>query len=726
MEVQNEKELKKNINNEDLKGYIKQKPNKRVMGVKFHLGLYRIGNVVFKKWLKRIGEPPVIFDTALVTKSKKNLSVFLQNKGYYNAKITDSIWYKKHRAYVKYKIIPRKPHLVDTCSYFFTDASIKSIIFSEYPFKELISNTNLDIDKLENEREKITEILQNNGYYGFNKEYIYYEIDTNSQPLKANIVLKIKDVETVLENDSITYSKHKRFKMSNVYIYPNYNMINTNLPIDTFKVGHYYYLYQKKMPYKPQTLLQNIFYDYGDWYQKNNVLLTYKRLSGLRVFKFINIEMRPQIDSTGNFLESHIYLTSLPEQSFVIEAEGIHTAGDLGVSGSFIFQNKNNYKGAEIFEVRFKGAIEMQQNVSADQNETPTPFNTLELGPEMHLRFPQFLLPVKQERFAKSNNPQTTFSGIYNYQKRTDYERNIFKTSFGYRWNETEEKMHILNPIEVNYVKLDAEPEFYAQILQRNDRFTLQNFTDHLTTNTRWTFVFNNQNLKKLSNFTFFRSNVELSGNILNGFNILFNVSKNELNQYELFHVSYSQYVKLDADYRYYQVFDASKSIVYRFFAGLGIPYNNSNVLPFEKSYFAGGSNDLRAWNIRSLGPGSYKDTSDIFFDRTGDIKFEINIEYRFDIHQYVKGAFFTDAGNIWLLHPNSDRINGNFEFNRFFSEIAIGSGFGLRLDFSFFIIRFDAAVPIRDPSFEPNNRWMFNKITTEDITLNLGIGYPF
>ena len=315
----------------------------------------------------------------------------------------------------------------------------------------------------------------------------------------------------------------------------------------------------------------------------------------------------------------------------------------------------------------------------------------------------------------------------YNYQTRTDYTRSIAKISFGYDWKETNYKTHIFNPVEINLVKIDPESKILSDTNLMKNPFISNRFIDHFTTALKYTFIYNNQQINKNTNFTYFKANLELAGNLLNGLNRLAKVepSLND-SSYHLLKIRYAQYARSDIDLRYYHTLNQHNTLVYRIAMGIGIPYGNSNALPFEKSFFSGGANGIRAWKALELGPGSFSSNSITI--QLADIKIESNIEFRFDITKMFQGAAFIDAGNIWMINEDTLRPGANFETNRFLSEIAIGAGLGLRLNFTFFIVRLDAAIPLKDPSSKPGNRWFteFPINFKEGVIYNLGIGYPF
>ena len=774
------------IDKSEIESYIKQKPNRKILLVfRFHLWLHNLANEdrikrkrilhdkkvekrnerriakgkepkkndrqLFGEWLLSVSEPPVICDSFLAQKSAKQIKLFLDNKGYFVSSVKDSISYgKRKKASVYYKIKASAPYKINSVSYKIPDDLLKYYVVSDSSNCLLRPGNNYDVDVMQSERERITNELNNTGYYLFTKDYVYYEIDSTIGNRKVNITLGIKNFAYKYSNysDSIIERPHQRFYINNIYIQPDFisKKADTIPNKDTIKSGDYYIIHSTKLQYKTRVLLNSVFVHKGELYQLNNVENTYKRISELKAFKTINIYFTP---AANGYLDCHMQLSPIAKQSFTIETEGTNTSGNLGVSGSIVYQNRNLFHGAEVFELRLKGGVEAQRtgNSSASLSSGST-LNTIEFGPEANIYIPRFVLPfhIKQ---SISSNPKTTFTSSLNYQSRPDYTRSISNLSFGYTWKETAKKRHTISPIVLNFVKVKLSPEFEYNLLHNiHDQYLINSFTDHLSTSTRYTFTYNEQNIQKEKNFSYFRLNAESSGNLLRGFYDLANsihentFAKNSEGQYKLFDVVYSQYLRIDGDFRYYYNSNELNKVVFRIAAGIGKPLVNFSSLPFERSFYSGGANGIRAWQARTLGPGSYYDQSANSFGQIGDGQLEGNVEYRFKLLKILKGAIFVDAGNTWLSKKDPARPGADFQFDRFYKEIAIGSGVGLRADFNFFIIRFDVGLKVRDPKFAESDRWVIqnlfdarwkrNYIETNNnskynfFTYNIGIGYPF
>jgi outer membrane protein assembly factor BamA len=775
------------IDKSEIEGYIKQKPNHKILVLfRFHLWLYNLANeerikrkrarydqklekrnservakgkktkkgrhYIFGERLLDIGEAPVKLDTLLTKKTAMQIKLFLNNKGYFISTVTDSIHYRKRKkASVFYKIKAAKPYTINKLDYKVSDSLLSYFINMDTSNTLLIKGENYDVDVMQKERDRVTNVLNNNGYYFFTKDYIYYEVDTTLGDKKVNITMGVKNFVRKLNDfsDSLVEIPHQRFFIKSIYIQPDFISKKADpLQKDTLIADNYTILYSGKLKYKTKVLLNAVYVRKGELYQLKNVENTYKHLSDLKAFKTINIFFT---QNGSEYLDCHIQLSPILKQSFTVEWEGTNRSGNLGTSGSFVFQNRNLLKGAEVFELRLKGGVEAQRTYSDNTNNLTTPiqkFNTVEFGPQLNIYIPRFLVPFRIGA-SKRSNSKTVFTSAFNYQQRPDYKRKILNFSYGYIWKSKGNISHTFNPLVINFVQVDLDKKFETYLKNEvKNVFILNSFKNHLTPSTTYSLVFNDQDVKKHANFSFFKINLESSGNTLESiYNITNSIKPNTFakdtgGRYTLLDIAYSQYLRADFDFRYYYNRSDINKIVFRIAGGIGKPLTNFNVLPFERSFYSGGSNGIRAWQARTLGPGSYADKSSFLWN-FGDGQLEANIEYRLKLFKIINGAFFVDAGNVWLRQPDSKRPGAEFQFNRFYKEIAIGSGVGLRADFSFFIFRLDMGIKVRDPQFAENKRWVLQhlfdthnewgkeytsvyKRNYNFLTFNFGIGYPF
>ena len=662
------------IDKEEINRIIKQKPNRKILRlIHFHLGVYNYTSFgkerKWKKWLKTtIGEEPVALDNGLTKKSSQQIKLYLNKKGYFNSVVKDSTFYGYKRAKVFYTIQPNKPYSFGNIKYVIPDALVNSYIESDKSNSLIHKGDNYDEDVLESERIRITAYLKNNGYFDFIKEYIHYEADSALKNHTINIVLEIQNPE---KDTMVSDSGHSQYQINNVII----NLQNSSKSIEFKKV------------------------------QGNN---------------------------SPKLLDTYINLTPAPKLSLALSVDGTHNSGDFGIGGSIVYQNKNSFKGAEIFEIKLKGALEVQKLGTTSQTVDQLSiipiktFNTIELGPEVSLSIPKFFFPFIRPSFSKRANPKTKFVASYNFQQRPDYKRSIAAISMLYTYKETSTKQHIIYPLDINFVGVNLSTDFENTLLATNNALIIQSYKPLMITALKYSYIFSNQEVTKKRRYSYFRFNAEFAGNGVNAIvNTNHNKEKGDDGYYTLFNIRYSQYVKTDIDYRFYKKLYGKTLLVNRTTIGIGKPYGNADVLPFVKSFYAGGTNDIRAWTARSLGPGSFYGGS-ANYERIGDIKLQYNIEYRYNVYKMLNAATFIDAGNIWLLNKDLLRPGAEFDFSTFYKQIAVGAGFGLRYDFSFFIIRLDSALPVYDPGQLVGSEWIITHPKIKDITFNLGIGYPF
>jgi outer membrane protein assembly factor BamA len=737
------------IDKNEIKNYLKQRPNKKILGLRFHLFLYNLSNIQKDKWphgwLRKIGEKPVIWDQYLTKTTHLQFKQYLENKGFYYARIEDTVKFKKRHAIVSYNIIPNIPYYINKINYDIIDTNLRTIIVTDTVNSLVKRGMLFDKEVLQKERVRIENLMKRNGYYKFSKEYSYYEAKPVNGTNYVNLTMKIKKFEVVDQAQRLKYIPHKKYKINNVYVYPNFKtgpavsqrtIITENF--DTLLYKNIYYVYNIDPDIKPSIINNSIFILPGQYYNQDNVNKTYNKLSSLGLFKFINIGFdeiteREENKDTDYLLDCNIELTKRKIQSYQFEIVGTNSSGDFGARGNLLYNNWNLFRGAEVFNFKLTGAYEAIQEIAASGLS-----HTLELGTEFKVDIPKFLLPVKTERFVKRYAPKTSISLSYNYQARPDYIRTIANTSFGYNWRGNENIKYYVYPLEINFVQLPVVDSAFSKSISGS--YMQFSYKDHFVGNNRIGFEYNNQKIGKSKDFVFLKVNIESAGNILNAYSELSNRERDSASQsYKVFNVPYSQYFKTDIDFRYYNIVNPTNSIVYRVFIGCAYPYGNSTALPFEKKYFSGGPNSIRAWRTRELGPGSYLDTSETRIPNTmADIKLEANIEYRFKLFWKLEGALFLDMGNIWAINPKDERPNSLFSFKDFYKDIAIGTGFGTRFDFSFFIIRLDFGFKLRDPSFSENKWIMDSDLLSSDeyqerkennyriFNFQFGIGYPF
>ena len=731
----------KGVNFSELKKTVRQRPNTRILGVaRFHLGLYNLSgkneNKRFNKWLRSIGEAPVIYSPFLTDRSVTQLKLYLNNKGFYKAEVTDSVWFKKKKAHVVYRIYPGPLTRVKDFT-FREDSSFRAGGLPESsPLVQLVlRDTNhtllhqempMDIEILEDERERITHMLRQNGYYNFSKNFIHYYADTSrsGNPEQAHLLLSI--VNSV--SDSMAYRK---YKIKHIQVNLDYDPLLMANGLDSLyrhtRYGEYGIVYRGHMKIKPKVIQETIQFKEGEFYDVRKVADSYSRLQALNLFKFINIIFREEQKEDGEpVLFCEVQLTPLKRQSYNVFLEGTNNSGNIGVGGNFAYNHRNLFHGGENLTLSVWGALKKEK---LKENEI---FSTTEVGTELKLVTPQFWMPVfRMDEFRRNFAPKTSISLSFSQENTQFYKRRVASAKFGYLWRRADNKWRYnFDLIDLNYVLMPSVDSSFISELK--NEYIKNAYTDHMILSAVFSATYTDQQVNvKTANYSYFRVNTETSGNflsVIDGIAGSKSSASGTLNEkyYKIFGVRYAQFVKADAEYRYNWYINRANSLVGRLFVGCGYPYGNMKVLPFEEAYYGGGANDIRAWQARTLGPGSYLATEK-YPNSVGDFKLAGNIEYRFKLIWLLEGALFVDAGNVWNINPKENRFGAKLNYN-FFNQIAIGTGAGLRLNANFFLLRFDLGIKVKDPSMPVGNRFVLfdSRGGFRRSVFNVAIGYPF
>jgi hypothetical protein len=723
----------------NIKPVIKQKPNRRILGLfRFHLGVYTMANkgkpTRFKNWVKRtIGEEPIVLDTSLTRKSSTQIKQFLQNEGYFNAIVKDTTIYRKsHRAEVIYQISTGAPYRIRNINYRIMDQSVGRIILSDTSGSLVKKDGVFSTSNLKNERSRITHTLKNRGYFEFNDYFVSYDIDSTLKSSQADIIIKVADRQGSLDSSNV--DKHRLFRVRDLYMMTDYNPLaaDSTSEQDTTFLPHFAIVgTSQKLRYKPHALEPRVFIERDDIYRVDESDLTYRGLSDLGMFRFISIRFDPDSvpDSCGvNWVDGKIMLSPMPKQDYRVELEGTHNGGNFGIGVNFSYHNKNLARGAEALEFKLNAKGESVPNFVDEVTGQEQAFilNTFEIGPEINLRIPRFVWPAGRYNKNRSSNPATIFSTSYNYQVRPEYIRNLLTFSMGLEYRESRQKRHFIYPAEINVSNFELSDRFSTKLELTGDPKLLNYYRKYIIMGGRYTYLFNTQELGKVKDFLFLRFNFEIAGNSSRLYNSIFSPGYTDTSTYKINGIEYSQFIRPEIEFRYYQLFSQNASLVYRFNAGVGYSYLNSSQMPYEKTFSAGGVNDLRAFRARTVGPGSFTRSIDLPAEQLGDMKLNANIEYRFDVFRILEGAFFVDAGNIWNIRDSEKQPGGQLKGDEFIKEIAIGTGIGFRFDFNFFIFRLDTGIPVRDPTKLLADRWVIDETRFTSLNFNFGIGYPF
>ncbi len=689
---------------------------------------------LFNRWiLKVFGDKPVIYNPAERNQSMRDIKTYLGNLGYFNAQVTSELEYKPLKVNITYKIIPGKPYLVQKNKWAITDTALTH---SNVENGSLIkTGDKFNIYKLEDERDRITEVLRNNGFYEFNAEYVSFAVDSALQNHAVNLTTQINSKNS--ENPAVQNESFRKYLINKVFIYTNYEIDNLlPQPYDTLVLdmglrknvtsnGIYHFLYKNKMRLNPGTIAQSVFIEPDENFNNRDLSETYQKLNRIPLLKYIDISYKLTYDSLADKLDAHIKLFRSRAQFYSIETDGTHSSGDLGIRLGLNYGNKNIFKGGELLNVRISAAMENRQYTGYEETRKLLYFNTIEYGVQLSLFSPSFIVPLKQSRFPKYFKPQTYIRFGYNYQLRPSYERHLSNFNFGYEWRQQKSIFHRLNVLDISVIKIFPSEKFQAYLDSITNLRYKDQYQDHFIAAVKYDFVYNTQEFEKHESFLYINARIEAAGNLSYGLSNLFKATKTN-DYYTMFGIRYAQYLRMEVDYRQFIALTNNQGFIYRLNMGWAIPYGNSLAMPFEKGFYGGGSNGMRGWAYRDLGPGTYNNALGKEYDKTGEIKLEANIEYRFPLYRYLKGAAFLDMGNIWLQHESETFPGGKFNWDSFYRQFALDGGLGFRLDFDFFILRVDGALKIQDPSQTTGNRFVLPKSQIKDIYWSFGIGYPF
>ncbi len=700
-------------------------------------------------WLK----PPVLFDSLKMVASEANMLSYMNNEGYFQATVTARTFTRKQKTRVIYHVNSGKEFIIGKIRYNIPDTNIRRIVTHAADSSYIQPNLPYTADLLSNERDRLTQVIRNQGYFRFSNYYILFELDTVNKSLFqtsidpfANIVTLFHEaggrerpvlditVEIPPPGDSTGFHQ---YHVHDIYVYPDF-------PVDGDI--HDTSLKQKDLPtmdiryhqelFKPKVIVDNVSIKKGDLYSQQEYDNTINSLNSLGEWKFITL----QYDSIPNNpyqMDAYALLVPAKRQAFGINPEA-STSADyvLGTGLNFTYQNQNVARAANVLTLSLKGGLEFN-------SDTARPFYTQaqDYSGQVDINFPRFLVPWKVPNNSKFADARSTLGLGANYLDRLRYFRMAnFTGSFGYEWKQSKYKTWIVKPFVLDYTRYSHLSDSFQLQLNANPLLA-KSFESAFTEGENVSFIFNNQDLTNPVHYDYFRVTVDESGLLLQGLDMaLQGATGGKTNFGKLTSLDYSQYIKLEMEFKHYYNRKHS-SLVSRLFGGIGIPLGQSTVLPYIKQYFAGGPNSMRAWRLRALGPGSYRDTSiidNIFTDQTGDMKLEGNLEYRFDIVNLfdvamLRGALFTDVGNIWNIHADPAKPGALFRISDFYQEIAVGAGAGLRLDFTYFLLRFDFATALKQPYITRDHGWILKTIKPMDgywrrdnLIFNFAIGYPF
>ena len=744
------------IKSDEVTKYLRQKPNKRFLGTDFYAWIYLMANPEKDNWwnnLKRkMGEEPVLLNMGDTERSASNLKLYLDSRGYYASKVDFEVdtTYRRKRAKVSYSLHQGKPYHISSISYDFRDRFLEPIVLPDTVNTLLHRGDIFDISVLEAERERIALYLKDRGYYNFSVNNVEFLADTLGGDKRVGVKVIIKQNLTGYNaRGEAMYDNNVVYRLRNIDIVPRYNAVVAKSQkgyferFDSVEYRGLNVLFSGKKPKVRPKVLRGAIPLYPNYlYNYSQVNRTYSNLMAMGYFKSARINFTEVqdtvkqnlitlvgVDNKNNnapinytrekYLDCNIYCTPALQQSITAELEASTTSSFYGLKAVLGYQNRNVFRGAEMLEVTGTAGYEYMKAPNSKKR------HAMEFGIAASLSFPRFLLA----NYAVKSNiiaPNTKFEISYNYQDRPYYQRGLSGVSWVYSWRNRSNSSFVVRPIGINLVDVSYINQNYFNSLQ--NQYLKHSFESQLIVAISGSYVLNKQYESAPNNYTTVRANCELSGNLLNGLVHLFSAPAVGKDYYEFLGIRYSQYVRADVNASHKIMFGKVTALAARLYAGVAYAYGNSDAVPFDRLFYAGGSNSMRGWAPRTLGPGSSPAPTNVVYPtQLGDMKLEANVEFRFPIWGMFHGATFLDLGNIWYIgREGVNYPEGSvFHFNSFYKQLAFNTGIGLRLDIKFAILRLDWGIQLHSPNNPVGERWIHN-FKWRNTSLNFGVGYPF
>lgn len=722
------------LSNSDLKMYLRQEPNFKVFGLyKLYLSFYNMSGRDSTKWRNRqfrsIGEAPVIYDERMTKLSEHEIEKYVRSKGFCNAEVKAWTEFDGKRARVTYYVRENTPYRLRNITYnFSSDAEIDSI-FVQYGQKNTLLKKGMlfDIDQLDEERKRIDKLLKRRGYYYFNKDYLTYTADSSLKSNEVDVTLVLKPYLKSLPDGTLQEVHHKRYTIRDVNVLVMKDSKSTYSPkiqYDTLRYKPNLNIISEGKPVlRPKVLDEELRIFPHLSYSSFFVDRTYSNLNSLGAVRSTNIEFVEPNDSSS-LLDCTVSISPSKAQSFSLDLEGTNSWGDLGFAVTGGYTHKNIFRGSETLNLKGRYEQEAYSGISNFLSDY-----TKDIGVEMSLNFPRFMFPFTTRNFRQRVNASTEFKVSYNYQTRPNtYEKYSSTLGVRYIWNLRRFYRYNFDIVDMNYVNINTHPSFDSLYSAPKYSVLRNSYSDHFILSSGFSLVYDDKTSQRRRDKTYYKIAVESAGNLLQGICKLSGKKPNEDGQLEFADLPFSQYVKGEAHFARSKYIDRKNILVYHLGCGLAYPYGNAEIVPFEKRFFGGGANSVRGWSVRTLGPGSYSsENRDDFVKQSGDVKLDANIEHRTKLFWKIEMAAFVDAGNVWTIRDYESQPKGGFSFDKFYEEIALAYGAGLRFDFTFFLLRFDMGVKAYDPSLSSSARWRFSELNwSDDFAFHFAIGYPF
>ena len=695
------KSAQKDFNVSLLEPYVRQKANSKWFSLfKIPLATYSLSGTDTIRWinrmLKNIGEAPVVYDTVMAERSCEALRSAMSNMGYLHSEVELQTRRKGKKVRVTYILKPGEPYYLRNVRYDIADDSIRALLDADRQYT-LRTGAPFTVERLDAERNRITNFLLENGYYKFNKDFIHFSADSARDSREIDLTLHL---DKYRPNSNAPETLHPRYTIGTVS-YASGDKGNIQL--------------------RPKVLQYNTAIIPGTPFSANALQKTYNNFARLKAIRYTNIKFSELPDTS--VLDCDIQVSTNKPHTLSFQPEGTNTAGDLGAAASLTYENRNIFHGSELFSIELRGAFEAITGLEGYQNQDYEEYSV-----EAKLQFPRFVAPFLSKTFRRRSTASSELSVAWDLQNRPEFHRRVFSTAWRYRW--AEPRHHVsyrfdlldLNYVYMPWISATFKHDYLDSVSNRN-AILRYNYEDLFIMKMGFGITYNNDKLA-------LRANVETAGNLLGAFANMASFRKNDVGQHTLFNIAYAQYVKFDFDFTKQIRFDTHNVLALHGAFGIAYPYGNSTVLPFEKRYFSGGANSVRGWGVRELGPGKFKGTDGRidFINQTGDMKLDLSAEYRTFLFWKFDGAAFIDAGNIWTLRSYVEQPGGHFKISEFYKQIAVAYGVGLRLNFGYFILRFDMGMKAINPAYENHKEHyaFLNPDFGRDFSFHFAVGLPF
>ena len=726
----------KEIKSSEMYSYVRQKPNSKWFSlVKLPMYIYCASGKDSTKWinklLRKMGDAPRIYDPSVAEETRMQILSAVQNKGYLGAEVVLEEKLKKNKIDAYYRISTGNPYMISSINYNIEDYVIRDLLMNDSIHSNLVEGMRFNVNVLEEERNRITQYLLNRGFYRFNKDYITFQADTVNGTYRIDLTMNIALNE---QNDGNNNSLHRQYKVRKVnYLMDIDNLatVRNNPETDTVEYNQLSIIYNDRLFLRPGVIASHNRIEPGKLYSNRDVMATYSSLARLGILKYSNIRFVEHFENDSSYLDAYVSLSKNKNKTLAFQIEGTNSAGDLGAAASVTYTHRNLFKGSETFNIKARGAYEAVTGLEGYANN-----NYTEYGIETNLEFPEFMFPFLKSDFKKRVNAKSQVSAKYNWQIRPEFERTLASAAWSYRWNSKKRASHRLDVLDINYIYMPYRSNTFIEYLNYMDEINpllRYSYEDLFIVRLGYTYTYNSagvstQQTAKKSSYSI-RFNIEESGNLIYGLSKLIHKKPLDGESYRVGNISFAQYVKLDFDFAKNIMIDDRNALVFHIGTGVAVPYGNSKSLPFEKLYFSGGANSVRGWSVRSLGPGGYRGASGSldYVNHTGDIKLDMNVEYRTHLFWKLNGAAFIDAGNVWTLKDRYSDSTGQFSFKRFYKEVAVSYGLGIRFDLDFLILRFDGGMKAINPMETGVDRYPLIKPDfSRDFAFHFAVGYPF